>query len=337
MIQFRHSRGSITLHCRAISATPNEVFEDGFIKNPDLLAEALKRLKEKESWHKNKVNLCLGPQAFYLRKVKLPLMKEKEIRKALFYEAEKHFPIPAKEAVFDFCPAGELCDNGKARAYLLACVAKNTADAYTSTAKKAGFFSASLEILPLALCRSMQNSLPLQISKRPANQAVSLTAPQVLLDIGFSNSTILIMRGKEYLYYRSIKSGIDYFCTALLAEKNLDYRTAYRQVFESSPLEKRGLLKAAEQYASKVAQSLAYWSDRAENPASTLYSLQFCGGGAFIPGLASHIEKTLALKRYLYNPLAPLTGSKPKTQPEVYRQEALFPAAQGLALRGWIK
>ncbi len=337
MIQFRHSRGRISLYRKAISFTPAETFKDGNIINPALLAEELKRLKEKESWHKNKVNLCLNPQAFYLRRVKLPIMKDKEIQKALFWEVEKHFAIPAKEAIFDFCPAGELKVNGTACDYLLAAVSKNTADTYTSAAKEAGLVSASLEILPLTLCRSMQNSLQLQNFKRSINSTAKPAALKVLLDIGFSNSTIIIMHGSEYLFYRSIKKGIDHFCRALLKENSDNYRSSYQRVYEKASLKARGLLKAADQYASQVSQSLAYWADRSEYPVSTLYSIQFCGGGAFIPGLASHIEQTLSLKRYLYNPLAPLTGSKPGTQPDLYREESLFPAAHGLALRGWIK
>ncbi len=339
MIQFRQRRGRVNLHCQAISPTPAEVFEEGAINKPDLLIKALKRLKDKKRWHKNRANLCLGPRAFYLRKVRLPLMTEKERHKAMFWEVEKHFPLAAKEAVFDFCPAGSLTENGEQSGdYLLAAVAKDTADAYTAAAAGAGFLSASLEILPLTLFRSLQNSpRVLGGSQKQERILGNRSALRVLLDIGFRDSSIVISRGSLYLYYRNIKTGIDHFCRTLLQSGCVNYRSAYQRVFENGPLESRGLLTAADHFSAKVGQSLAYWADQTECPSSALYSLEFCGGGAFIPGLASCIEQKLALKRCLYNPLAPVTGSGPGKQPEGRREAALYPAAHGLALRGWLK
>jgi len=333
MIQLCHKRGRLCLHCKTISPTPAETFSNGLLVNPDGLSKELARLKEKYRWHKNRINLCLGPQAFYLRRVRLPKMKAKEISKAMFWEVEKHFPLPAADAVFDFCPADSFTAEEKQTSdYLLAAVAKDTADKYTAAAAKAGFFSASLDIQPLALFRSLKGSNTGQESRLPEKKAL-----RVILDTGFKHSIILITGGNQYLYYRSIKTGIDHFCRALLQGGETDYRSAYRKLYEKSPLEGKNLLSAADMFASKIGQSIAYWADQSECPETALYSMEFCGGGAFIPGLASHIEKKLSLKRFLYNPLSPITGSSLNKQPEIYREETLFPAAYGLALRGWFK
>ncbi len=333
MIQLCHKRGRLSLHCRAISPTPAETFSDGLLVNPDGLSKELARLKEKYRWHKNKVNLCLGPQAFYLRRVRLPEMKAKEISKAMFWEVEKHFPLPAADAVFAFCPVDSFtAEKKQASEYLLAAVAKETADKYTAAAAKAGFFSASLDIQPLALFRSLKVCNTGQESWLPEKKPL-----RVILDTGFKQSIILIIGGNQFLYYRSIKTGIDHYCRALLQGGETNYRSAYRKLFEKSPLEGKNLLGAADKFASKIGQSLAYWADHSDYPEGALYSMEFCGGGAFVPGLASHIERTLTLKRFLYNPLSTVTGSSLNKQPDTYREETLFPAAYGLALRGWLK
>ncbi len=334
MIQLRHKRGRIYLHSRAISPTPAETINNGHLVNPGVLSRELKRLKEKGRWHKNRVNLCLGPQAFYLRRVRLPKMKTKEIGKAMFWEVEKHFPLPAGEAVFDFCPAGGSGkDEEQTSDYLLAAAAKDTADKYTVAVVEAGFFTASLDILPLALSRSLRGSSAGQEGSRLSKKKTL----RVILDTGFKNSVILITGDNQYLYSRSLKTGIDHFIQTLLRGGTTDYRSAYRKLYEKSPLEGKNLLQAADKFAAIIGHSIAYWADQSECPETVLYSIEFCGGGAFIPGLAAHIERKLSLQRYLYNPLSPFTGSSLNEQPEKFREETLFSAAYGLALRGWLR
>ena len=333
MIQLRNSRGRLELSIRAITPTPVDSIEEGNIINPKPLIRVLKQLKQKYSWHNNRINLCLGSQAFFIRRVKLPPLTDMEKTKAMRWEIERHFPLTAKEAVFDYCPVENNNPDPSAREYLLTAALKENADSYADLVESAGFRLQALEILPLSLFRSLLNR-----KKANQSQTAKNNAPcRVLLDIGFKDSSILITKGSEYQLYRSLKTGIDHFCQATAKGDCTDYLKAHRKVYTKGSLDERGLTKTADQLTSKIIQSLNYWAEDSSPSEFELHSMDICGGGAFIPGLAAYLEQKLSIKPRLYNPLSSFTGSSLSGQPETYREEAFFSAAHGLAMRGWIK
>jgi len=334
IIQFKNSRGRLELFSRAITQTPLGTIEEGKINDPGPLTEELKQLKQKYSWHSNRVNLCLGSQAFFMRRVQLPPMTEAEKTRAMQFEVERHFPLKAREAVFDYCPVeNSKIPSPSAREYLLAAASKETADSYSAVVESAGFNLQSIEILPLSLLRSILNRVTAGRGQ-PAKKNASCC---VLLDLGFKDSSLLIARGREYQIYRSLKTGIDHFCRDAVKGDCTDYQSAHRKVYTKGSLDERGLTKTADQLAAKIIQSLNYWTEQSSLSGSEVHSLEICGGGAFIPGLAAYLEQKLSIKPRLYNPLSTFTGTSLSGQPETYREEAFFPAAQGLALRGWVK
>lgn len=333
MIQLRNSRGRLELCSRAITPTPVDTIEEGKIINPEPLIGALKMLQQKYSWHNNRINLCLGSPVFFIRRVKLPPLTDMEITKAMQWEIERHFPLKAGEAVFDYCQLENNNPHPSTREYLLTAAFQETADSYADLVESAGFRLQALEILPLSLLRSLLN-------RKIANQSQTAkkNAPcRVMLDIGFKDSSILITRGSEYQLYRSLKTGIDHFCRAAIKNGCKNFQVAQRKLYARGTLGEKGLINIADQLASKIIQSFNYWAEDSTPSDLELSSLDICGGGAFIPGLAAYLEQKTAIRPSLYNPLSPFTGSCLSDQPETYREEAFFAAAHGLALRGWVK
>ncbi len=314
--------------------TPDDSIKDGKILEPERLIKQLQQLKQNIRWYKNRVNLCLGPQTFYMRRVQLPPMTEPEISKAMRLEVEKHFPLTAEEAVFDYCPVN--CNPGsrpKAREYLLAAAKNNIADSYTAVAESAGFNTAALEIMPLSLLRSL-------LSKRTSGRSnISNQGPalRVLLDAGFNDSALLITRGEEYQLYRNLKIGLGNFYQAALQANNGNHSKMHRQVYTRVTLAERNLEKTADLFASKIVQSLTYWGEQSSLSEPEVQSFEICGGGAFIPGLATYLGSRLDIKPSLFNPLPFFTGTSFIDNPEQYREESFYTAAFGLALRGWIQ
>jgi len=332
MIQLKNSRGRLELLSRAIIPTPVAAIEDGKITDPRQLIGALSQLKQKYRWHSNRINLCLGSQAFYIRRVKLPPLSDNETAKAMRWEIERHFPLTAEEAVLDYCPLNNN-PHPSAREYLLAAAPKETADSYADLVESAGFRLQALEILPLSLLRSYLNSEKTNHSKTDSKNAPC----RVLLDFGFKDSSILITRGSEYQLYRSLKTGIDHFCRTAIKGGCKDFQAAQRKIYARGTLAEKGLMEVADQLTSKIIQSFNYYTEDSSPSELVLHSLDICGGGAFIPGLATYLEQKTAIRPSLYNPLSSFTGSSLSRQPETFREEAFFPAAHGLALRGWIK
>ncbi len=328
MLQLRRSGGGEAVHCLAAAPAPAGALKNGRISSPGLLAERLKQLRLKHPWHKNRVNICLGLQSFYLRRVKLPAMKEAERARAMRWEVEKHFPVSAEDAVFDYCPLESEVSGALNGEYLLAAAAKDTADSYTETVASAGFIPAALEIEPISLLRALNSAA--YKTGRP------LSLFRVLLNIGFERSALLVSCGGEYQFHRLLNTGLKHFYRSAAEKHGCSFNRAHRLVFSGKPLAERGLFPAAEQLAGQAAQSISYWFDQAGIPDVELHEFNLCGGGAFIPGLAAFLKNSFPVKPGIYDPLTGLNINRPAEPGGQTQRGALFAGAYGLALRGWL-
>lgn len=329
IIQLCHHRGRIALYRKAIVPTPAGSVKDGRINKPEPLIDVLKKVRQSAGFNKNKANLALCSQSFFLRRVTLPPMKNAEIKKAMRWEVEKYFPLSSSEAVFDYCLIVKSAEmNNSSSDYLLAAAAKETADIYTTVAQKAGFYPASLEIEPLARFRAL--CLSGQADRDRANTC------QALLNIGHGSTSLLIACGGSFQFYRNIKFGIDNLCRHVAESKSLNCHEAYQLIFSRGTLVERGLQEAAEELALEIGQSLSYWYEQSARTEPQMDEVKICGGGAAVPGLAAYIAGRLQLKARLFSPLPTGSVKCRSLTPKQKFEGALCTAAYGLALRGWL-
>jgi type IV pilus assembly protein PilM len=330
IIQLYHNRGNVTIYEKAITATPSGSIREGQILDQKLLIEKLIQIKRKLKFMGNRINLCLGAQAYYLRMIKIPPLSEKEIKLAMRWEVEKHFPLNADDAAFDYCPASPIKKALKGKgSYILAATAKTTADAYTEIAAKAGFNPTALEILPLSLLRLYRYTLP----SADLNEIANI----FLLDIGFENSTLTFTRNRTLHFQRQLKFGVKYCIRQAASLYSCDPGQAQKLLFSTEFAEKRGVESTVAMLAEQVAQSISYWFDqiglRGNEPAKLILS----GGGAAIPGLGSYLEKKLSAQISYHRFPTNDRLNKAYSDNGFNFNQSLYAAAYGLALRGWVR
>jgi type IV pilus assembly protein PilM len=330
MIQLRSSGKKLYLHQIASVSTPGGSVKNGLISDPGPLIETLTKLRTEQRWHHRRVSIALSPPVYYLRRVNLPPMSDSETSKAMRWEVEKHFPIEADKAVFDYFPAAtNIPDRSSPKDYILAAADGAVADAYTYAVMEAGLFPASLEILPLSLLRSFTFS--------EAYMGGVKTPCRLVLDIGFLHSSLLIVQGNNYHFSRNIKLGVYNFCRAIQDAGGLEFKKSLKLLYSPGTLVDKGLTREAGLLAVKIAQSTAYALEQAKQHETEPGEILLCGGGALIPGLPAYIKQNLSLRPVLFNPL-PENLSIPIEHNRVLKPEgALFAAALGLALRGWLR
>lgn len=274
----------------------------------------------------------MDSRACYTRVLTLPPLKNRELKKALLWEAEKNLPFRIEDAVISSMSLDTEPTRGRpAYSYLLAAVLKETADRYAGLAQKAGFNPVSLEIPLTAWLRSL--------SACPANEKPGAKDYRLFIDCGYSSTLLLLTAGRSYCFHRILRHGIKNFCRIAGPGTEAGMGAALRLVFNRGNLSEKNLLDEAARLARGISASLAYWSDLSmEGPLSPV-SLELSGGGMLIPGLPSYLQQELGLKARFYDFYRDLNynqkGSGPG--PVFEHRDVLYSAAHGLVLRGWLK
>jgi len=336
MIQLELNRNRISIHNAALLKTPPQALSSGQIAEPGLISSLLGRQKKNSRWAGSKINLCLTPPAFYLRRIKMPPMKPAELRSAMDLAVEKYFPASGgNELVYDYCSAGnDQPGSIKENDYFLAAASLNCAGSYTAAAGRAGFRAAALEIAPFSLLRC------LKINRPPDSNCPTEHEVELLADIGCSGTVFLIIENGCLQYYRHIKTGFIDFLSAATDKATSLRRRADMILFSSGSLSERGLLAPAEELANQIVQSLAYWNEQSNflnSGARRLPPLWLCGGGTAIPGIPDYLGHITSLSTRILDPFAIINCRGADLSPAVKKRSFLFTAALGLAFRGWLR
>ncbi len=329
ILQLKQHRGRIAIHHR-VAFQPSTAYsrqEPGNERKE--IIEKLNRCRLESGFRGNRVNLCLSGRDCYMKTLVMPPMKPKELKKALHLEAEKLFPLKAEEAVINYCDNGTANYNGQeTRELLLVATTRNKADYYTNLALEAGFDPVSLETEPLSLLRSLYYRSP---------RSLKINKPRLLLEIGAGASTLILLAGGLYRHHRVLGPGINSIYHPVASRAEGSVIPAGRRVSgENREIRKRPVEKAAAQLVRSIEETLEYWAVQGEQDRLKLTSLELCGGGVFIPGLASYLQEKLHLKLCLHDPLRQLAGSSDHAQAADH-SGVVYATAHGLALGGWIR
>ncbi|HHW92030.1 MAG TPA: pilus assembly protein PilM [Firmicutes bacterium] len=131
--------------------------EGNRVNDPAELAENVGHFWQEFGFGTRRVTVAIGGPPVFYRILPLPGLPEAELRRALQWELEDHFPFSAREAVFDLCPL-EL-NNGlgrKQRYYLVVAVPRTFIDGYLTALNLVGLEPLAIEPEPLALLRSWE-------------------------------------------------------------------------------------------------------------------------------------------------------------------------------------
>src|SRR5688500_7716337 len=88
-------------------ALPAGAVENGEVRDPGAVGEALKQLWQSGGFKARQVFLGVGNQRVVVREIAIPWLPEKELRASLGFQVQEFIPMATDEAVLDFDPLGE--------------------------------------------------------------------------------------------------------------------------------------------------------------------------------------------------------------------------------------
>ena len=214
--------GEIPVIVRAAQVPlPPGVVEAGEVRQPEVVAEALRELWSKAGVKSKQVHLGVGNQRVVVRELALPWLPEKELRDTLGFQVQEFIPMASDEAVLDFDPLGEMDQGGRRMVRILLVAAhKPMVNALVEAALAAKLDPQGIDLTPFAVIRAVgagDDGLDLDSS-----------GDEAIVDIGAQVTSICVHDRGVSRFVRMLPSGGRDITLALASALGVDDEMAER-------------------------------------------------------------------------------------------------------------
>jgi type IV pilus assembly protein PilM len=303
-----------------IARTPLEpgIVVGGELRDPDALAEALKKFFAANSLPKKGVRLGIANNRIGVRTFEIGgISDEKQLANAIRFRAQEALPIPIDEAVLDYQVLGEGIDEqGQPTKRILLVVAyRELIDRYMNACKKAGITLVGIDLEAFALLRALQAPQ----DGVDGDSAAALVA----VAIGHDRSTFAVSDGRICEFTRVVEwggSALNVAIARALDAAPSEVDGVKRALALTDEMVPQGLTdeqarrardamrRAIQTFARELVSSLQYYQNQ---PGSLgIGEIVLTGGTAHLAGLAGELERLIGVRVRVGDPLARMKVSK---------------------------
>jgi type IV pilus assembly protein PilM len=326
--------------CAQSSVSPG-LISDGEIKNAASLTEVLRRAVKgvkNEKLNTDYVIASLPEEKSFLQIIRLPKMKEEEVRRAVYFEAENYIPLPISEVYLDFQIVPPLYGQIDHTDFLIAALPKKTVDPYIECLRGAGLRPLALEIESQALVRALVK-----------NEVYP--SPLLIIDFGGTRTSFIIFSGRSLKFTTSIRVSSQDFTEAIATNMKVTNQEAEKlkvqfglEKDKKSQKEKGELFECLIPCLSDLTEQIKKYINYYKSHSShdhlapenkEIKKILISGGGSNLKGLADFLSQELKITVEKGNPWVNILSEKEKKSfPLPEGKELGFATALGLALRG---
>jgi type IV pilus assembly protein PilM len=145
----------VVVRAAQVPLAPGAV-EAGEVRQPEVVADALRDLWGQAGVKSKQVYLGVGNLRVVVREVSLPWLPEKELRDSLAFQVQEFIPMAADDAVLDFDPLGEMDQGGRRmQRILLVAAHKGMVNALVEAAAAAKLDPQGIDLTPFAAVRAV--------------------------------------------------------------------------------------------------------------------------------------------------------------------------------------
>lgn len=323
-VELARKKGKIFVRRFGSHLIPKGIIEAGEIKEKEKLVDLLKAL-QKELGSECIISALPEEKAF-LARVKLPIMKQEEIRRVLELQLEEHVPLSINEAIFDFSLMRETSNGNHLDVYLIA-FSRKTVEDYRDVFMGACF-------MPLVLEMEIQASARTIVPKDEKGTVI-------LIDFGRTRTTFGIVSKNEVQFTTTIKVAGDELDKALVKDMGVDQVEAEkikkeRGFIRSKENEKvfNSLLPIISVIKDEAGKCLNYWnSTLGDHDLRKVSKILLCGGDSNLLGFPEYLSYELRLPVELGNPWINIVSFEESIPGIELRESLIYGIAIGLALR----
>lgn len=312
------------------------IIERGEIKKEDELIKTIKEALSKVQGEKigTKYTVASLPEEkAFLQIIQMPLMKEEELEKSVYFEAENYIPLSLNDVYLDFQVVKPVVNHLDHFDVLLVAVPKKIVDSYIFCFKKANLIPLVLEIESQALARALVKN---EVSP----------APLLLIDFGLAKTSFIIFSGYSLRFTSSLAISSKEFTQTIADNFKISFSEAEKMKIKYGIEGKEGekileiLTPSLKQLTNEIEDYLFYYHTHIHHEHLPLDSKEvekilISGGGANLKGLANFLSLKLKIPVELGNPWVNILPEPLREIPELPFEKSLpFTSVLGLALRG---
>jgi type IV pilus assembly protein PilM len=179
---------------------PAGAVENGEVRDPAAVSEALRDLWKDGGFSSGQAWLGVGNQRVIVREIALPFLPEKELRASLSLQVQEFIPMPVDEAVLDYDPIGEFeQDDRKMLRMLLVAAQRAMVDQVVDAVRGAGLEPMGLDLIPFALVRA--------VGTPDISMDLDGSGEEAIIDIGANVTNIVVHDRGATRFVRVLPSG----------------------------------------------------------------------------------------------------------------------------------
>jgi type IV pilus assembly protein PilM len=171
------------------------MIEDGFIKKPEEVADALRQLFKSYNIKERNVAISIGGYSVIIKNISMEKMTEEELQSRIKFEAEQYIPFDIDEVNIDFHMLGENEHNPNQMNLLLVAVKKEIINDYVNLVQDAGLNPCIIDTDAFAL----QNIF--EANYDAPDEAIAL------IDVGALKTSINIIKNTSSVFIRDVSLG----------------------------------------------------------------------------------------------------------------------------------
>lgn len=291
------------------------------------MAGAIKKLVTEGKITTTYVNIALPENQVYTRVLEMPVLSDKELSSAIYWEAEQYIPVPLGNLTLDWKvlqrPANGAQDTKMH--VLLVGAPTSLIDKYQSILTMAGLSILAIETEILSAIRA------LVIGEHFPNT--------IIVNIGAVSTSLAIIKEKVMMFTYSTAIGGTALNRAIATDFGFSLNQAeeYKKVYGISKRVFGGKIGQAttpvlSSIVNEVKKAIALYSEKYKNT-TPIAQILLCGGTAKLPGIDLFFAQNCGVETVIANPWNVLASQQvPK---EVLDNATDYTIAVGLAIRDY--
>ena len=304
--------------------------ENGEIREPDVVAEALKELWGRSGVKSKQVQLGVGNQRVVVREIALPWLPEKEMRATLGFQVQEFIPMSVEEAVLDYDALGELEQEGRRMQRILLVAAQRIMiDALVQAVEAAKLEVIGIDLTPFALVRAV-GTLDVDLDAEGQGD-------EAVVDVGAHVTNICVHDRGTTRFVRILPSGGRDITLAIARGLGTEDAVAERlkrgEEVDGGPTREdveRVALSRAGSFVDEIRSSLEFYA--AQVPGAKIGRVLVTGGGSKLQGLMELLQERIPVvvgRGHVFERVKSALDLSPEAADEA---EPLLAVATGLAI-----
>jgi type IV pilus assembly protein PilM len=290
-VQLHEGRDGFTLTAFGVIPLPPHVIEDGSIKDPPTVVEAVKDVVAKAGIKSSQAVIGICGRELIIKKVQIPEVPRKELSGAVQLEAEHHIPFAIDEVFVDY----QVVDRQAGQMDLiLVAVKKSKVTEYVTVVEEAGLSPLVVDVDGFALGNQFELNHP-----DAGRETVAL------IDIGASVLKTNVVRGGASIFARDIPFGGNNYTQAIaerlgIAPEQAEAAKLGHDVGVEWDAVVPALEAVSRELSLEVQRTFDYFASTTESGHITRIVLG--GGCALLPGLAEYLASSWSIPVELARP-----------------------------------